>query len=62
MNDIGEELPDDEAAWREATTLAGEIFKDVDGNLKPGEEWVVDVTDQDRQPLFLIRISTRKLK
>jgi hypothetical protein len=23
---VGEELPDDEAAWKEATLIAGEIF------------------------------------
>jgi hypothetical protein len=27
---------DDEAAWHEVTLVAGEIFKDIDGNLRPG--------------------------
>jgi hypothetical protein len=31
----GVELPDHDAAWREATVYAGELFKDVDGNLRP---------------------------
>ena len=31
----GEELPDDEAAWREATTFAGALFKDIDGRFRP---------------------------
>jgi hypothetical protein len=31
IDDVGEELPDKEAAWRQATITAGEIFKDVDG-------------------------------
>ena len=62
MDEVGEELPNDEAAWREATTTAGEIFKDVNGKMQPGQDWELDVADQDRNPLFLIHISTKKLK
>ena len=29
QDEKGEELPDDEAAWHEATLVAGEIFKDM---------------------------------
>jgi hypothetical protein len=39
-DDIGEELPDDEAAWHEATIIAGELFKDIDGNFQPGKNGV----------------------
>jgi hypothetical protein len=39
LDEIGEELPDDEAAWKQATITAGEIFKDVDGKFRPGQEW-----------------------
>jgi hypothetical protein len=31
---MGEELPNDEAAWREAT-IAAKIFRDVDGKMPP---------------------------
>ena len=34
---------------------------DIDGRLQPGQEWVLEVTDQARTPLFHIRISTGKL-
>jgi hypothetical protein len=34
----GEILENDEAAWHEATLVAGEIFKDVDGSFRPGQE------------------------
>jgi hypothetical protein len=30
-DDIGEELADDDAAWKEATLIAGELFKDIAG-------------------------------
>ncbi|MBU6464852.1 MAG: hypothetical protein KGL35_27895 [Bradyrhizobium sp.] len=61
-DEIGEELPDDAAAWREATIFAGQLFKEIDGKLGPGDGWKLSVTDQDRTPLFLIDISTTKLK
>jgi hypothetical protein len=62
LDEIGEELPNDEAAWREATIAAGSIFKDVNGRMRPDQEWALEVTDQTKTPLFQIRISTKKLK
>ena len=59
---VGEELPDDEAAWQEATIVAGEIFKDFDGRLRPGQDWSLEVADEHRTPIFLIQISTKKMK
>jgi hypothetical protein len=52
LDDIGEELPSDDAAWRTATVFAGEIFKDVDGRLRPDQEWALEVTDETRTPLL----------
>jgi hypothetical protein len=31
----GEELPDMQAAWKEATVMAGQTIQSIDGNLKP---------------------------
>jgi hypothetical protein len=31
LDQEGEELPDKIAAWREATTMAGQILQDMDG-------------------------------
>jgi hypothetical protein len=53
---VGEELPNDEAAWKEATMIAGEVFKDIDGKFRPGEEWSLEVTDERRDSLYLIRV------
>jgi hypothetical protein len=36
--DKGMELPNDEAAWEEATTTCGEMIKELDGKLKTGPE------------------------
>ena len=62
LDEVGQELPNDEAAWREATSLAGAIFKELDGKMRPGQDWVLDVADQNRKPIFHIRISTKKLE
>jgi hypothetical protein len=36
IDEEGEELPDKDVAWKEATVMAGEILKDIDGKLQPG--------------------------
>ena len=36
LDEEGEELPDVQAAWHEATVTAGQIIQDLDGNLAPG--------------------------
>jgi hypothetical protein len=58
-DDQGEELPDDEAAWREVTTFAGALFKDIDGRFRPGQEWTLEVTDASGKPLYEIYISSK---
>lgn len=61
-DDMGEEFRDDEAAWHEATLVAGEIFKDIDGKFRPGQEWSLEVTDEHRKPLYSIHISSNLRK
>ena len=56
----GEELADKHAAWEEATVSAGQILKSIDGKLKPGHDWRMEVTDEFRQPLFGLQISAKK--
>ena len=58
----GEELPDNEAAWRMATSIAGEIFKDMDGKFRPDQEWSLEVADEGRRPLYVINISAKQMK
>ena len=52
----GEELADKHAAWAEATRTAGEILRDLDGRLKVGSTWRLEVTDQFRNPIFVIHV------
>ena len=57
-DELGEELADDEAAWNEATRYAGELFKDLEGNFRPGQEWSLEVTDASRRPIYNIRVTS----
>jgi hypothetical protein len=56
----GIELPDNESAWREATLAAGECLKELDGGFRPGQEWQLKVTDEQRKPIYLIRITAEE--
>jgi len=57
----GEELPDKYAAWAEATRTAGEILRDLDGRLEVGSTWRLEVTDELRNPLFVIHVHAEKV-
>jgi hypothetical protein len=52
LDEEGEELPDAQAAWREATVTAGQIIQDLDGRLRPGHDWRLEVTDEFANPLY----------
>lgn len=57
---VGEELPDKQTAWKEATATAGRLSQDVDGELLlSNEPWRMEVTDEFAVPLFELRISGR---
>jgi len=56
----GEELRDKHAAWQEATIIAGELLRDIDGKLKAGQDLQLEVTDEFRNPLYMIRIIARE--
>jgi hypothetical protein len=58
---VGEELPNDDAAWHEATLIAGELFKDIDGKFRPGQEWSLEVTDERRKPIYSVHVRGKRL-
>ncbi|WP_430648619.1 DUF6894 family protein [Bradyrhizobium sp. DASA03076] len=58
----GQVLPDDEAAWREATTFAGALFNEIDGRYRPGQDWSLEVADAANRPIFSISISSTRMR
>jgi hypothetical protein len=57
---VGEVLADEHAAWKEATFSAGQMIQDIDGRLKPGHSWRMEVTDESANILFELQVSARK--
>jgi hypothetical protein len=58
IDEEGEELSDRHEAWRAATIAAGEMIKNIDGKLMPdGYDWRLEVTDEFRNPLYVIHVS-----
>ena len=53
-------LADDEAAWKQANSFAGDVMKDIDGMFRPGQEWSVEVTDEQKRMLYRIEIGSWK--
>jgi methionyl-tRNA synthetase len=62
IDEMGDELPNDDAAWKEATKIAGELLRSLDGTFLPGQQWGVEVADMQQQTLFWIWISAQKVK
>jgi len=60
FDQVGEELPDKDAAWVEATRAAGDMIKSIDGQLKPGQDWRMEVTDEFQNPLWEIHVKAEK--
>ena len=56
LTDATAELPDDDAAWREAV----QTIKDVEATLQPGGRWTLVVTKEGK-PLFHIDVAARRL-
>jgi hypothetical protein len=52
----GIDLPSAEAAWEEATKTAGEMLKDIDGELRAGAEWSIQILDASCKPIQTLRI------
>lgn len=56
----GEDLPNAHAAWNEATMMAGQMLQGMAGQLQPGSEWRMEVTDEFQNVLFVLNIKAEK--
>jgi hypothetical protein len=52
------ELADNVAAWEEATTACGEKLREIDGSLRPGDGWTMEVTDASGKAIYALRFTT----
>ena len=60
LKNEGLNLPDKHAAWVEATTACGELLKDLDGNLKPGDKWQMQVKDETGRDVYELEFRTKE--
>lgn len=61
-DDVGEDLPDRHAAWKEATVVAGRMLQDLDGRLRPGHDWQLEVADESNHPVFKLVIAAQPVR
>lgn len=62
IDDVGEELPDDQTAWREATIITGELFRELDGGFQPGQQWRLEVMNDANELLYVIWLTGQQAK
>lgn len=62
IDDVGEELRDKHAAWKEAAVTAGQMLQGIDGKLKPGRDWRMEVTDEFQNTIYVLHIQAEKPK
>jgi hypothetical protein len=51
------DFTNDKGAWEEATIAAGQMLRDLDGNLKPGADWAIEVRRAAGDLVFRVRIT-----
>jgi hypothetical protein len=59
-DEVGEELPDNLAAWQEATASAGQSIRDLDGRLVPGTAWCLEVVCENGSTIYSIEVKTHR--
>jgi hypothetical protein len=57
VDELGEQLPDDAAAWAEALRLT----RDIEDRLRPGDRWSVEVRRHSK-PIYRVSVTTELLE
>jgi hypothetical protein len=57
----GLDLSDDDVAWVEATAACGELLRELNGSLKPGDHWSMQVKDERGANLYVLEFRTTKM-
>jgi hypothetical protein len=60
LKNEGLDLADDDVAWVEATTACGELLLELNGSLRPGDHWSMQVKDASGANLYLLEFRTTK--
>ena len=60
-SDHGTELADRDAAWRELTSVCGDLVGGISRKLKENAEWHMELLDESKSPVFRIRLIAETL-
>jgi hypothetical protein len=60
-SDHGAELADRNAAWKELTSVCGDMVGSISRKLQQNSEWQMELLDESKKPLFRIRIVAESL-
>jgi hypothetical protein len=55
-SDQGIELADRVAAWKELTSVCGDMVGGISRKLKENSEWQLELLDESKKPVFRIRL------
>lgn len=56
----GMDLPDRDAAWKEATLATGELLNGFETSLRKGQDFRMEVTDEFENPLWEIQVHAKR--
>jgi hypothetical protein len=59
-DDVGTELPDEDAARAEAVRSSGEMLRDVGGRFWNSDEWLMSVVDESGAHVCGLRFSAKR--
>lgn len=55
-SEYGTECADRDAAWKEMTTVCGDMASSISRKFTENSEWQMELLDETKQPVFRIRI------
>jgi hypothetical protein len=59
--DHGTELADRAAAWKELTSVCGDMIAGISRRLQENSEWQMELLDESKRPVFRIRVVAESL-
>ena len=60
-SDHGTELADRDAAWKELTSVCGDMVSGISRKLTENAEWQMELLDASKRPVFRIRLVAESL-
>ena len=60
-SDLGTEIADHDAAWKELTRVCASLAGGISRKLKENSEWQMELLDEAKKPVFRIRIVAESL-